>query len=84
MPLSAIAASDRNTACGEGRNFSSTRPKDATAVHSRRGSRRDATCRPPRMALDGIAPKVNKERSLEFLFLLAEAAVAVIKNLRSS
>jgi hypothetical protein len=84
MPLSAIAASDRNTAWGEGRNFSSTRPKDAMAAQRRSGSSSDATCRPPRIALDGMAPKVNRERSLELLSLLAAAALAVIKKLQSS
>jgi hypothetical protein len=36
------------------------------------------------MALDGMALKVNRERSLELLSLLAAAAVAVIKKLQSS
>ena len=43
IPLSAMEARERNTACGEGRNFSSTSPREAMAVQSRRGTSSDAT-----------------------------------------
>ena len=84
MPLSAMEARERNTAPGDGRNFSSTRPREAMAAQASSGMSREATCRPPRTAPDGVAPRVNMERSPEPLPLVAAAAVAVIRSRRPS